>query len=302
MKKIPVIIDTDPGVDDVFALLIAFKNKKLDVKLVCSTAGNVNIENTTNNTLYITKKYSPNTLVAKGIGSPLQKEFVDASDVHGESGVGGFVIPKHNYKLDYDDVILAMKEVIEKSTEKVTIITLGPITNLASFIKACPNLLNKIECVYSMIASVDGSGNVTPYAEFNSYCDPEALDIVVKSGLNIVFVPKQVGEITMIEQKRFFEMGNKNETSKMIVEILSGFHEKAVDSNYAAIYDQNAVFALTNPKYYKFMNCDVTVNVSDEKRGQTFINIIKNKKSNLRCVFVKNPQKLSNAIFKELYR
>ncbi len=302
MKKIPVIIDTDPGVDDVFALLIAFKNKKLDVKLVCSTAGNVNIENTTNNTLYITKKYSPKTLVAKGVGSPLQKEFVDASDVHGESGVGGFVIPQHNFKLDYEDSVLAMKNVIESCEDKVTIVTLGPVTNIALFIKKYPELLNRINTVYSMIASVDGSGNVTPYAEFNSYCDPEALDVVVKSGVKVVFIPKQVGEITMIEQKRFFEMENKNETSKMIVEILSGFHEKAVDSNYAAIYDQNAVFALTNPKYYKFFNCDATVNVSEEKRGQTFINITKNKKSNLRCVFVKNPNKLSNAIFKELYR
>lgn len=299
MKKIPVIIDIDPGNGDIHATLMAIRNPKIDVKLVCSTAGNVDIDITTKNMLYFVNMFSSNIKTAKGYGKPLKRKYEGCPDVFGESGVGGFVIPKNNYKCDYEDVALAYKEVLENSKEPITIVTLGPITNLAVAITKYPEIKKHIKEVYAMIASVDGTGNVTPYAEYNCYCDPDALEEVINSGLKVTFFPKQLGENTKLLQARLKEHEVTHPMHRMIIEMLEGFTEKAVDSRYIAMYDEGAVYCLINPKPYKFITCDAEVNVTDFP-GQTYLKANPNGK--FRYAEAKNNDKLSELLFKELYR
>ncbi len=299
MKKIPVIIDTDPGLGDINALVMALRSDKLNVKLVCSTAGNVSIEKTTDNVLYFVKNYSSKTLIAKGTGKPLKRKVVECEDVFGESGIGSFVVPHGKYKPDYLNATVAMHKVLQESTEPITVVTIGPVTNLAKLLQAHPEDVEKIKVVYAMIASTNGEGNVTPYAEYNCYWDPEALDVITKSGVNIVFFPKQIGEKTMILQSKFLNHEVKHPYHRTIIEMLDGFTEKAVDSRYMAMYDECAVYALINPKLYDFINCDFEINLKD-KPGQTFMP--KNKDGKFKYAVAKNNKQLAKAMFDEIYK
>lgn len=299
MKKIPVIIDTDPGLGDVNALVMALRSEKLDVKLACSTAGNVSIEKTTDTVLYFVKNYSSKTLVAKGTGKPLKRKVTECEDVFGESGIGSFVVPHGKYKPDYANATVAMHKVLSESVTPVTIVTLGPVTNLAKLLIAHPEDVEKIKAVYAMIASIDGKGNVTPYAEYNCYWDPEALDVVTKSGVNVVFFPKQIGEKTMILQTKFKNHEVTHPYHRTIIEMLDGFTEKAVDPRYMAMYDECAVYALINPKLYDFVNCDFEINLKD-KPGQTFMP--KNKEGKFKYAVAKSNKELAKAMFNEIYK
>lgn len=269
-KRIPLIIDTDPGVDDALALKMAFGSPKLDTRLLCSVAGNVSIRFTTANALFLTKKYGGDIPVARGSASPLSRQAVDASSVHGESGIGDYVIPAHSYKLDSEDGIAAMYNALLAAEEPVTLVTLGPLTNIAALLAAHPDVLEKIGRIYAMIASVDGAGNITPYAEFNAYCDPEALDAVVKSGAEIVFAPMHLGRDAKLSQADILARGAGSEFGGMLAQIFRGYKDDAAGEGYVAMYDANAVAALLHPEMYDFIRCTAEVNVTD-KPGQTFL-------------------------------
>ncbi len=269
-KRIPLIIDTDPGVDDALALKMAFGSPKLDIRLLCSVAGNVSIRFTTANALFLTKKYGGDIPVARGSASPLSRQAVDASSVHGESGIGDYVIPAHSYALDSEDGISAMYAALKAAEEPVTLVTLGPLTNIAALLAGHSDALEKIGRIYAMIASVDGAGNITPYAEFNAYCDPEALDAVVKSGAEIVFAPMHLGRDAKLSQADILARGAGSEFGGMLAQIFRGYKDAAAGEGYVAMYDANAVAALLHPEMYDFIRCTAEVNVTD-KPGQTFL-------------------------------
>ncbi len=269
-KKIPLIIDTDPGVDDALALKMAFGSPKLDIRLVCSVAGNVGIGRTTANALFLTKKYGGDIPVAQGSASPLSRQAADASGVHGASGIGDYVIPEHDYTLEPEDGIEAMAAVLASSEEKVTLVTLGPLTNIATLLDKHPECLEKIERIYAMIASVDGAGNITPYAEFNACCDPEALAAAAASGAEIVFAPMHLGRDAKLAQADILARGKGSEFGDMLEQIFRGYKDDAAGEGYVAMYDANAVEALLHPELYDFIRCAPEVNTTD-KPGQTFL-------------------------------
>lgn len=297
MNKIPVIIDSDPGVDDAVALVMALNSDKLDVKMVCSTAGNVSIDYTTANTLFITKRFGGDVPVGKGLGHPVSRQFVDASDVHGAGGVGGFVIPNHDYKIDYEDGISAMYDELMKAEEPVTLITLGPLSNIAELLTKHPEAAEKIKVISAMIASYNGRGNVTEYAEFNAYCDPEALDIVVKSGVPMTFAPMHIGNETKLLQADILDKTAGTYFGEMMTDIFKDYHELAAGEEYLAMYDSNAVFSLISPEYYNFVPCTVTVN-TDDKPGQTIMDEI--SESKYHYLTAKDSRELAGAMLKEV--
>ena len=268
--RIPVIIDTDPGVDDALALKMAFGSPRLDIRLVCSVAGNVSIGLTTANALYLTKRYCGDVPVGRGSGSPLSRQATDASSVHGASGIGDYVIPPHSYRLDSDDGVESMYAVLRASDEPVTLVTLGPLTNIATLLSRHPDAKGLIERIYAMIASVDGTGNITEYAEFNAYCDPEALDAVVRSGIGIVFAPMHLGRDAKLAQKDILARGKGTEFGDMLSQVFRGYKDDAAGEGYVAMYDANAIEALLHPELYDFVRCTAEVDVG-EHPGRTFL-------------------------------
>jgi non-specific riboncleoside hydrolase len=193
MIRQPIIIDTDPGIDDAVAIAIALFSDKLDVKLITTVAGNVSLDKVTANTLKLLSFYKKRVPVAKGAAAPLLAEFQDASNVHGPSGLEGFDFPEpDNTLLIKDHAVEAMRRCITESPEPITLVPIGPLTNIALLLSMYPEVKKNIKEVVLMGGSAS-RGNKGVMSEFNIATDPEAAKIVFSSGLPIVMAGLDVG-------------------------------------------------------------------------------------------------------------
>ena len=146
MKKRNLIIDTDPGIDDAAAITILLSEPSLDVKLIASVSGNVGIEHTTNNALKLLTFLNKKIPVAKGAAAPLMRENRFATNAHGKSGMGGFEFPEFGTELLLkENAVMNEYYTLLNSEEKVTILTLGPLTNIALLIATFPEIKEKID-------------------------------------------------------------------------------------------------------------------------------------------------------------
>lgn len=303
MKHIPIIVDTDPGVDDALSLITILKStKRFDIKLMASVAGNVKISHTTNNLLYLVENFNPDVKVAQGSEGPLLKEFVDASVVHGVGGFGNFSVNNVTKKVDYTNVVNAYVEVLNSCKKPVIIMALGPLTNLAKLLTEHPEVKNKIKKIYTMSGSYCGDGNITKYAEFNAYCDPEAFGIVLNSGVKLCFLPMELGHETKVKKEDFYNVKVTRPAINMIKQMILGTNETALTNEYFAIYDLHVPAAVVCANYYKFKKCDVTINLdkNSEKYGQVIMT--PNKQGKCVVAYVKKAKKLAKKIFYELYK
>ncbi|UJF20009.1 pyrimidine-specific ribonucleoside hydrolase RihA [Vibrio sp. SS-MA-C1-2] len=181
----PIIIDCDPGHDDAIALILAAASPELEVLAVTTSAGNQTPDKTLNNALRILTLLGRTDIpVAGGAAKPLARELIIADSVHGETGLDGPILPLPSFAPQPCDAITLMAEKISHSPEPVTLVPTGPLTNIALFLAAHPELHDKIERIVLM-GGTAREGNWTPAAEFNIYVDPEAADIVFKSGVPI---------------------------------------------------------------------------------------------------------------------
>lgn len=187
MERIPVIIDTDPGIDDFFALMLANSSDKLEIKAITSVAGNQKWELVTKNALDIASYFHMDCEVAKGAEQPLNIPPRTAGYIHGENGLGNLVlkVEKKSLSPDYAWDIIYKKAVEEKG--RLEIIAIGPLTNIAIALLKYPDLHKLIHRVVMMGGSSD-IGNTSPYGEFNAVADPLAAKIVFRSGMPLVMV------------------------------------------------------------------------------------------------------------------
>ena len=202
MKQIPLIIDTDPGIDDAVAIALAVFNPRFDVRLITTVAGNVSIEATTTNALKLMAYYGKDVPVARGAAEPLIRQLDDASDIHGKTGMEGFDFPEPKTELLLDKhAVEAMRDEIMASAEPVTVMPIGPLTNIALLLKTFPEVKSRIERIVLMGGSVT-RGNKGVMAEFNIFVDPEAAKIVLTSGLDITMATLDAGLGTVIPPEK----------------------------------------------------------------------------------------------------
>ncbi|WP_421319156.1 pyrimidine-specific ribonucleoside hydrolase RihA [Aeromonas veronii] len=182
---LPVILDCDPGHDDAIALILALASPELDVLAVTTSAGNQTPDKTLNNALRILTLLGRDDIpVAAGAPKPLARELIIADNVHGESGLDGPKLPDPAFAPQAMTGIELMARCLRESPQPVTLVPTGPLTNIALLLAAHPELKPKIARIVLM-GGAAGAGNWTPAAEFNIYVDPEAADMVFKSGIPI---------------------------------------------------------------------------------------------------------------------
>ncbi|QXC09179.1 pyrimidine-specific ribonucleoside hydrolase RihA [Aeromonas sp. FDAARGOS 1408] len=182
---LPVILDCDPGHDDAIALILALASPELKVLAVTTSAGNQTPDKTLNNALRILTLLGRDDIpVAAGAPKPLARELIIADNVHGESGLDGPKLPAPAFAPVAMTALELMAKCLRESPEPVTLVPTGPLTNIALLLAAHPELKQKIARIVLM-GGAAGAGNWTPAAEFNIYVDPEAADMVFKSGLPI---------------------------------------------------------------------------------------------------------------------
>ncbi len=203
MSKRPVIIDCDPGHDDAIALLIALASDKLDVKGITTIAGNNTVEKTTINTLKILELTGMTHIpVAVGRRNPLMQTIQVANDVHGVSGMDGPVLPEPVIKPVELSAVELIAKIVEESEEKVTLVAVGPFTNIGVFLLAYPHLHHKIECI-SLMGGGYYEGNRTALSEFNIWQDPEAARVVMRSGIPVLLHGLDVTHKALIRKDEF---------------------------------------------------------------------------------------------------
>src|SRR5260370_28775319 len=195
-----VIIDTDPGVDDALALLLAMRSPELKIEALTAVAGNVPLDLTLPNALRMVEIAGRTEIpVADGGRAPLARGLVTAAYAHGETGLGGAVFPEPKTKPVAEPAAALIRQIIRKFPGEVTLLTMGPLTNIAIALNADPELAGMVRSLVMMGGSLSG-GNITPAAEFNVYVDPEAARIVLQSGIPVTMVGLDVTRKTSLTE------------------------------------------------------------------------------------------------------
>ena len=274
-----IIIDCDPGHDDVMAIITAITGE-FDILGITTVAGNNTVDNVTNNILNVLDYLNIDIPVYKGASRPLVKEPEPQPLAHGENGLGGPTFSSRNNKEKDIDALSFLKETLEKE-DKVTIVALAPLTNIALLLNEYPNLKEKIECIALMGGSIY-SGNIQKRSEFNIYHDPEAAKIVFDSGLNIVMAPLEVCYAGKIYLSEYKALANGGRVSKLVFELMEFYCQYAVNRGWdsTAIFDLVPVVYLMHPEYFKGKYMDVSIELNGEYcRGMTICDENKNSKT-----------------------
>ncbi|HZU01217.1 MAG TPA: nucleoside hydrolase, partial [Ktedonobacteraceae bacterium] len=190
--KHKIILDCDPGHDDAIAILLAARHPAIDLLAITTVAGNQSVEKTTHNALKVCSLANIRDVpVAKGMDRPLVRPARHAADIHGESGMDGPNIPEPDIELAPQHGVDLLIELLMNSDGDITLVPTGPLTNIATAIRREPAIVPKIKAI-SLMGGAIGLGNVTPAAEFNIWCDPEAAAIVFGCGRPITMSPLEV--------------------------------------------------------------------------------------------------------------
>ncbi len=196
--RVPVIVDCDPGHDDVFALWLAAGHPSLDLRAVTTVGGNVPLVHTSRNAcIALTVAGVAGVPVAAGAEGPLVRELQTAEWIHGENGLGGPALPAPAFPLDARPATDLMADVLTEAADPVTIIATGPITNVAILLRDRPEVAGRIGEIVWMGGSTE-RGNVTPYAEFNAWVDPEAVALVLGTGIRFTMVGLNVTHTALV--------------------------------------------------------------------------------------------------------
>ena len=276
MKK--VLIDCDPGHDDMIALMLACASDKLEVLGVTTVAGNQEGEKTFNNALkiltLIDRKDVP---VARGFDKPILRELVTAPEIHGVSGLDGADLPIPEVRPSNLHAVDFIINALLESDEKLYLIPTGPLTNIGVALLREPRIKEKIERIVLMGGAVFDS-NVTPAAEFNIYVDPEAAKIVFESGLPLTMVGLDVTNKAIFSFKDIDRLEKFNgKVSKVVAPLLRFFaktNHEFFGFKGAPLHDALAVSYVIDNTILdtKFLHVDIET-YGQFTRGQTVVDI-----------------------------
>lgn len=257
MKKRPVILSTDPGIDDAVAIALALFSEELEVKLICPIFGNVSLEHTKANTEKLLTLYQKTPRVVLGSSRPLLREAINASEIHGESGMDGYEFPEATIFADESQTAVeAMHEVVNEA-EKTTLVGIGPLTDIALFIHLYPQDLAKIDRIVVMGGSL-GRGNYGVLSEFNFAADPEAAKIVFNSGIPIQVAPLEVGNQAKIMPEITNRLKSMGEIGEMIYQLFSKYRSGSVDAGLN-MYDALAIALIVKPEIFELVSTRVEI-------------------------------------------
>jgi inosine-uridine nucleoside N-ribohydrolase len=280
-----VIIDTDPGVDDAMAILLALNSPELRVEALTVVAGNVETAQGLENALKIVSLANRcDVVVAGGAQHPLNQKLITAQFWHGKNGLAGVELPASKCKADSrfgPDLII---EMVHKYPHELTLIPVGPLTNIALAVSKDPSIASLVRDIVIMGGSVSG-GNVNGAAEANIYNDPEAAQIVFNAGWIVTMIGSDVGERTLMTRKYLTELqASHGPESDFIAKLADFYLTRSEKSGYsgAAMYDPLAVGAVIDPTLVTLKDMHVDVETKGEfTRGETVANRMGSNENNV---------------------
>ena len=265
----PIILDCDPGHDDAIAMIMALANPQLDVLAVTTSAGNQTPDKTLRNALRILTLLGRKDIpVAGGAAKPLKRELIIADNVHGESGLDGPELPEPAFAAVELTAWELMAQLIQASEHPVTLVPTGPLTNIATFLLAYPHLKPRIERIVLM-GGAAGVGNWTPTAEFNIFVDPEAADIVFRSGIPLTMCGLDVTHKAQIMDEDVARMrAIDNPVAQCVADLLEFFVIYHRDPKWgfdgAPLHDPCTIAWLLKPELFTGQDCYVAIETQSE--------------------------------------
>ena len=271
----PVVIDTDPGIDDALALMLACRSPELCVKLITTVAGNVPVPMATANVRRVLALLALSgwPVVAQGLGRPLHRPLYTATAFHRHDGLGGVTHLRHpdgspcypvpKQPAAHRQAVQYLLQVVQRCGRDLTIIALGPLTNIARAIQLAPALMQQLGRLVIMGGAIGVPGNVTPVAEFNIFVDPHAADVVFRAGLPITLVPLDVTTQVRLTRDFLQHAGQGSATP-----LMAAVHDLTQQSLHRhgesiALHDPLAVAVAIDPS---LVTC-TTLPVCTETRG-----------------------------------
>lgn len=280
-----VIIDTDPGIDDAFAILLALNSPELKVEALTVVPGNVDGRQGLENALKIASLAGRcDVAIAGGAKHPLNQKLITAQYWHGPNGLAGVELPASRCKADSrfgPDLII---ELVHKYPHEITLIPVGPLTNIALAVSKDPSIVALTKNIIIMGGSITG-GNVNGAAEANIYNDPEAAAIVFNAGWMVTMIGSDVGERTLMNRKHLAELQAMHGPESDFVGKLADFYlTRSEKSGYegAAMYDPLAVATAIDPTLVTLKDMHVDVETKGEfTRGETVANRMGSDENNV---------------------
>jgi ribosylpyrimidine nucleosidase len=264
MPKRRIILDCDPGHDDAIALMLAGNHPDIELIGVTVVSGNQTLEKTAKNALNLCQYLNLDVPVCLGASTPIIKDVEVCAEIHGETGLDGFDFPKLNKTYDSKRAVDFIIDTILRSKEKITMVTTGPMTNLALAIRLEPRILENIDEVVLMGGSYS-NGNVTPAAEFNIYSDPEAAYIVFNANVKVTMVGLDVTRKVLVLPKIVERMGQiNNKASILFTKLMKVYNEnqkKVFGLSGGPMHDPVTIAYLIDPSILttKYTHCDIDI-------------------------------------------
>ncbi len=277
-RPTPIILDCDPGHDDAVAILLAVGSPHVDLRAVTTCFGNCAVEDATRNALQVLELAGAiDVPVAQGAARPLSTELELGNYVHGASGLDGPELPEPSRNPVDKSAVALIREVLDASEDPVTLVVTGPMTNAAQLLRDTPHSARKIREVIFMGGSTE-RGNHTPAAEFNTYVDPEALEVVLRSeipvrmvGLNLTHQALATAEIV----RRMGAMGHR--VGRVCAEWMGFFgssYNRIWELDAPPVHDPCTVAALIDPKLIEWREAFVAVELEGRwTRGATLVDL-----------------------------
>jgi len=289
-----IIIDTDPGQDDAAAIMLAFGSPdEVELLGITTVAGNVPLSYTSRNARILCELCDRRDIkVFAGADKPIARPLVTAEHVHGKTGLDGPDLPEPTMALQAQHAVDFIIETLRSEPEgSVTLCTLGPLTNIATAFRKAPDIIARIQEIVMMGGGFSEGGNMTPAAEFNIYVDPEAADLVFRSGVPLVVMPLDVTHQLLTRKDRVQKIADIGTApAKAMVEMLEFFERFDIEkygSDGGPLHDPTVIAYLVKPELFGGRLCNVEIEVKSELTvGMTVIDWwhVTDRKRNARVI------------------
>ncbi|MEM9046965.1 MAG: nucleoside hydrolase [Pseudomonadota bacterium] len=269
-----ILIDTDPGIDDAMAIVYALSDPELELLGLTTVFGNVPVEQGTRNALALVKHLNVDVPVAEGAARPLEQTPAPHPDfVHGKDGFGGVALPESDNAVHPNDAADFIIDTIRAYPGEVTLVPVGPLTNIAEAIRRDPGIAELVRMVVIMGGAYARGGNVTEFAEANIWQDPHAAEIVFATNWPMIMVGLNVTEQVQCTQPDFDVLGMIKPVSgaflRDAVKFYIAFHRERVGVDGCFLHDPSAVIAAIAPDLFKTEEVPLTAICGTEKTGAT---------------------------------
>ena len=274
------VIDTDTASDDAVALVMALQQPDIDVQAITVVAGNVPLAPAVQNALYTVELCGKDTPVYAGCAKPLLRPLSTAQDVHGRDGMGDIGLPLEGRQPADGHGADVLRRVINASAGDITLVTLGPLTNVALALLREPELAHCVEHCYVMGGIGSGHGNITPLAEFNIWVDPEAAKIVFESGMPLTMVgwdiSRDYATFNAAQAQEIRDIGTP--LAEFVVDIQATLNQFSIDQTHLAGFDLPDPITMAmaiDPSIGEYEHYRVDVTIGEGlQRGLTVVDVL----------------------------